>query len=49
MSPTWGVLSWVQLVVDNIQHYKLWGREFDMVSRINLTVKDGLVTSHQDL
>jgi len=38
-----------QLVVDNIQHYKLFGWDFDMVSRINLTVKDGLVTSHQDL
>lgn len=38
-----------KLVVDNIQHYKLWGKEFDMVSRINLNVEQGLVTLHQDL
>lgn len=41
--------SSVQIVVDNLQHYKAFGRVFDVVSRINLTVDDGLVTTHQDL
>jgi hypothetical protein len=37
-----------QVSIDNKQHYKMLGKEFDMPSLIVLTVKDGKVQHHED-
>ncbi|MCO5553514.1 hypothetical protein L7F22_007036 [Adiantum nelumboides] len=38
-----------EINIDNVQHYKLLGRQIDMVSLIKLQVKDGKVVRHEDL
>lgn len=38
-----------EINIDNIQHYKILGRQIDMVSLIKLQVKDGKVVRHEDL
>lgn len=38
-----------EINIDNVQHYKILGRQIDMVSLIKLQVKDGKVVRHEDL
>eukprot|EP00250_Pteridium_aquilinum_P026551 c33183_g1_i1 orf=237-908(-) len=38
-----------EISIDNVQHYKILGRQIDMVSLIKLQVKDGKVVKHEDL
>lgn len=38
-----------EITIDNVQHYKILGRQIDMVSLIKLEVKDGKVVRHEDL
>lgn len=38
-----------KITIDNVQHYKILGRQIDMVSLIKLEVKDGKVVRHEDL
>ncbi|CAI5481650.1 unnamed protein product [Closterium sp. Yama58-4] len=37
------------VVMDNKQNYKVWGRPFDVDSRIQLKVEGGKVVHHEDL
>lgn len=37
-----------EITIDNKQHYKALGRDFDVVSLILLEVKDGKVLKHED-
>ncbi|KAH7298739.1 hypothetical protein KP509_25G057200 [Ceratopteris richardii] len=38
-----------EINIDNVQHYKILGRQIDMVSLIKLQVKDGKIVRHEDL
>ncbi|KAH9616583.1 hypothetical protein KSS87_004175 [Heliosperma pusillum] len=37
-----------EILIDNKQHYKFWGRNIDMISLIVLLVEDGKVVRHED-
>jgi len=38
----------MQILIDNKQHYKILGKEIDMVSLIKLSVEEGKVVRHED-
>ncbi|KAI5399392.1 hypothetical protein KIW84_064664 [Lathyrus oleraceus] len=37
-----------EILIDNKQHYKFWGKDIDMVSLIKLSVDEGKVVRHED-
>ncbi|GMG99494.1 hypothetical protein Nepgr_001334 [Nepenthes gracilis] len=37
-----------EILIDNKQHYKFWGRDIDMISLIKLDVEEGKVVRHED-
>ncbi|RWW06615.1 hypothetical protein BHE74_00037278, partial [Ensete ventricosum] len=37
-----------EILIDNKQHYKLFGKDIDLVSLIRLKVEGGLVVHHED-
>jgi len=37
-----------QILIDNKQHYKIMGRNIDMISLIKLYVEDGKIVRHED-
>lgn len=38
----------VQILIDNKQYYKIFGKDVDLVSLIKLQVKDGKIVRHED-
>jgi hypothetical protein len=38
----------MQILIDNKQHYKILGKDIDMVSLIKLSVEEGKVIRHED-
>ncbi|KAJ0976644.1 hypothetical protein J5N97_012118 [Dioscorea zingiberensis] len=38
----------VEILIDNKQHYKMFGKELDVMSLIKLDVEDGKIIRHQD-
>ena len=38
----------LQILIDNKQHYKVFGKPVDIASLITLDVEDGKVVRHQD-
>lgn len=38
----------MQILIDNKQHYKILGKDIDMVSLIKLSVEEGKVVRHED-
>jgi hypothetical protein len=40
--------STLQILIDNKQHYKVFGKPVDIASLITLDVQDGKVVRHQD-
>lgn len=40
--------AWMQILIDNKQHYKVFGKDVDLESLITLDVEDGKVVRHQD-
>ncbi|CAM6127679.1 unnamed protein product [Calypogeia fissa] len=38
-----------EIIIDNMQHYKVWGKAIDMKSLIKLQMENGKVTRHEDL
>lgn len=39
----------VEILIDNKQHYKMFGRNVDMTSLIRLNLQDGKIIRHEDL
>ncbi|GAB4836225.1 hypothetical protein Ancab_001140 [Ancistrocladus abbreviatus] len=37
-----------EILIDNKQHYKFWGRDIEMISLIKLDVEEGKVVRHED-
>jgi hypothetical protein len=42
------IYSTFQILIDNKQHYKVFGKPVDIASLITLDVEDGKVVRHQD-
>lgn len=37
-----------QILIDNKQHYKIFGKSIDLVSLIRLKIEEGKVVRHED-
>lgn len=38
----------IQILIDNKQHYKIFGRDVDLTSLIRLNIVEGKVVRHED-
>ncbi|KAJ3708677.1 hypothetical protein LUZ61_012382 [Rhynchospora tenuis] len=38
----------VEILIDNKQHYKIFGRDVDLTTQIRLNVEDGKIVHHED-